>query len=651
MTKPTHQRHVYLKMKDRAEALDLFLSRFDPAVALETEIVATEDALDRVTAETVSAKASSPSFHCAAMDGYAVKAEETYGAHPDRPVRLEVGAQAQPVNTGQVMPAGFDGVIMIENVNEEGDRAILIEQPAYPWQHVRKVGEDVVTSELILPSNHPIGPYEIGALIAGGVYQVPVKKRPRVTIIPTGSELVTPEQARERDPEPGQIVEFNGRILAAMVRRAGGVPCLEKPVPDDYPLLRDAIKRAVSSDADAVIVNAGASAGSKDYTAMAVGELGEVLVHGVTIMPGKPTVLGVAGQKPLVGLPGYPVSAVVAFEAFVLPLLAAMLGVAPAARPTIAATPVAALPSKLGLEEFIRVKLGRVGQSVVAVPLKRGAGTITSLTRADGIVRVPVSSEGLEADQPVQAELLCCPEDVEGTIVAIGSHDNTLDLLADFIHRKDPKLYLSSGHVGSLGGLMAVKRGQAHLCGTHLLDPETGDYNFSYLDRYLPDTPLYLVNLVWREQGFIVLPQNPKNIKGVMDLIRDDVTIINRQTGAGTRILLDHSLEQAGLTARSIKGYDQIEYTHMAVAVAVLSGRADAGVGIYAAANALGLDFAPLIRERYDLVVPAEFWETDKIQTLVGIIRSDEFKRAVVKLGGYGLDQTGEVLLDPSGRR
>ncbi|MBU1741404.1 MAG: molybdopterin biosynthesis protein, partial [Proteobacteria bacterium] len=344
-------------------------------------------------------------------------------------------------------------------------------------------------------------------------------------------------------------------------------------------------------------------------------------------------------------------SAVAAFESFVLPLLCGLLGVAVPQRPRLEVVPVQPLPSKLGLEELIRVKLGRVGARVVAVPLKRGAGTITSLTRADGIVRVPLMSEGLEADAPVAAELLVRPEEIEGTIVCVGSHDNTLDVLADLVHRHDPELYLSSGHVGSLGGLMAVKRGQAHLCGTHLLDPATGDYNFSYLERYLADVPLYLVNLVFRDQGFIVPPGNPKGITGVEDLARDDVTLINRQPGAGTRILLDHCLAQAGLSAAGVNGYDQVEYTHMAVAVAVLTARADVGVGILAAARALELDFVPLIQERYDLVIPAEFWELAKLRTLLNVIGSDEFKRAVVALGGYGVDQTGRVLLDPSGRR
>ncbi len=651
MSKPIGERHVYLKMKDRDEALQIFLSRFDLPGSLLSQSIPTELALDRITARPVFALASSPPEHCAAMDGFAVVARETYGAHPDRPVRLILGRQAHPVNTGQLLPPATDSVIMIEHVVPEGDEAIVIDKPAPPWQHVRKVGEDLVKTELILPSGQMIGPFELGALIAGGVYQVEVKARPRVTIIPTGTELVTLEQARSRAPRPGQIVEFNAQVLAGLVVRAGGRPAIQAPLPDDYEAIAGALDRAVSGEADVVIINAGASAGSRDYTAAAVAALGRVLVHGVAVMPGKPTVLGEIKGKPVIGLPGYPVSAVVAFESFVQPLLAGMLGVAPPVRPVIPAVPVQPLPSKLGLEELIRVNLGRVGDRVVAVPLKRGAGTITSLTRADGIVRVPLLSEGLEADGPVPAELLRRPEDIEGTIVAVGSHDNTLDLLADLLHRTDPRLFLSSGHVGSLGGLMAVKRGQAHLAGTHLLDPETGDYNFSYLERYLAGVPLYLVNLVFREQGLMVLPGNPKGVAGVEDLTREDLTLINRQPGAGTRILLDHCLAQAGLSASSVTGYDQVEYTHMGVAVAVLSGRADVGVGIFAAAQALGLDFIPLVRERYDLVIPAEFWDLPRIRTLLAVIGSDHFQQAVLGLGGYGVEQTGRVLLDPSGRR
>jgi putative molybdopterin biosynthesis protein len=369
-----------------------------------------------------------------------------------------------------------------------------------------------------------------------------------------------------------------------------------------------------------------------------------VLVHGVTIMPGKPTILGVVEGRPFIGNPGYPVSAVISFEQFAEPLLARLLGVLPEERLKVTVTPSQAFPSRLGLEEFLRVKLGRIGEEIVAVPLPRGAGSITTLTRADGIIRIPADSEGVGTEERVEAELLRTPAQIEGTLVAIGSHDNTLDLLADFIRRKDPTVTLSSANVGSLGGLLTLRRGFSHLAGSHLLDTRTGEYNVSYLREHLKGVPLRLVNFVYREQGFLVPKGNPKKILGFGDLVRDDVVLVNRQLGSGTRILLDYHLKQEGLDPARIAGYDREEFTHMAVAVDVLSGRADVGMGIYAAARALDLDFVPVTTERYDLVIPERFWGDQKVKVLLEVLGDEDFRTAVAALGGYGVQQMGEVL-------
>ena len=308
--------------------------------------------------------------------------------------------------------------------------------------------------------------------------------------------------------------------------------------------------------------------------------------------------------------------------------------------------PAQNLPSKHGLTEYIRVTLGRVGDKVIATPLPRGAGTITSLVRADGLLVVPALSEGLEEERAVMAELLVTPEDIAGTLVVLGSHDNTLDLLASLLHRRDHRLRLSSGHVGSLGGLMALRQGRAHLGGSHMLDPETNTYNVPFIRRYLPDVPLKLINLAWRQQGLMVAPGNPLAIKDVRDLVRPGVRFINRQRGAGTRLLLDYLLQEAGLAPGQVQGYGREEYTHMAVAVNVFSGTADVGLGIYAAARALGLDFLPLLPERYDLVVPETTFAEPRFQTLLAVIRSRDFQEAAAALGGYDLKDCGEVLYE-----
>lgn len=610
-----------------------------------SESIPVAQALGRVTAAPVYAKLSSPRFHTAAMDGFAVLARNTFGAGPGREVRLRINSEAWSVNTGLPMPAGTDSVIMIENVHFIDDNEFEIDQGLVPWEHVRRVGEDFVASEMILPGRHIISPYDQGALLAGGINTVEVVERPRVLIIPTGNELVPYRDADEIGKMPGRTVEFNSVVLSSLVEQAGGVVETHEIVRDEFELVKAAVLEGVRSDAHVVVINAGSSAGSEDYTAAAISELGEVLVHGVAMMPGKPTVLGMVEGKPVIGSPGYPVSCVFSFEVFGVPLIEAMLGVPGSRRPIITAVSARKITSKLGREEFFRVKLGKVGDRIIAAPLPRGAGSITTLTRADGILRIPSRSEGIDQGSLVQVELLKQAAQIDRTVVVIGSHDLTLDVLTDeLIHYN---VFLSSSHVGSLGGLLALKSRSAHLATSHLLDPNTGVYNWTYLRRYIPDIPVRLIHGVMREQGFIVRKGNPKSIKGFDDLVRSDVIFVNRQAGAGTRVLLDYNLEFAGIDPHKINGYHTDEYTHLGVAIAVLSGVADVGMGVLAAAQALDLDFIPVATEQYDLVIPEEFFNTEIIQFVLATLRSDSFKKRVVALGGYSVDRTGEEVPPP----
>jgi len=631
-------------MKSLEEARAVFFDRFSFDGYLQPETIPAQGAASRVTAESVFARFSSPSYHAAAMDGIAVRAEATFGTTVDRPKQLRTGRDAFFVNTGQIMPEGTDAVIMIEHVVIVDEEIVQIESAAYPWQHVRKVGEDIVATEMIMPQNHLITPYEIGALLNGGIFDVKVKQKPRVLVIPTGSELIYHKELTSGAPPPGRVVESNSAIMGALIRGSGGEYLSHAIVPDIFEKILNAVREATAGDADIVIVSAGSSAGSEDYTAGVIAELGEVLVHGVTIMPGKPTLLGIINNKPVIGNPGYTVSAIVAFEKFVQPLICRMLGTREPLRPKIRVKTARKMASKLGIEEFIRVKLGRVKDTVVASSLPRGAGSVTTLTEADGIIRIPNHMEGIKAGEPVEAELLKDLAEIENTIVIVGSHDNTLDILANQMRVRDFRFGLSSSNVGSLGGLVALRNGYCHAAGSHLLDTDTDTYNISFVKRYLPDLRVKLVNLVYRQQGLIVPRGNPKGITGIEDLARDDITFINRQAGSGTRILLDYRLEKLDIKPEGIRGYDQDEFTHMSVAVSVLSGAADTGLGIYAAAKALDLDFVPIVTEEYDLVIPEEFFEDEKIELMLEVIRSQEFKELVAQLGGYDTSRTGTVL-------
>ena len=571
-----------MALKTLEEAKALFYSKFKADQRTAAEEISTADSQGRVTAEPLFARMSAPFYHSAAMDGIVVRAEATYGTTERHPKTLEIGRDAQWINTGQAIPEGFDAVIMVEKVHQLNEGEVEIRSPAYPWQHIRKVGEDIVATQLLLPQNHQIRPYDMGSLISAGIFSLKVWKKPEVVIIPTGSELVHHQEIRDPDQlKEGQIIEYNSLILAGLVRECHGIPSIYDIVPDLEENIREALERAVDSDADLIIVNAGSSAGSKDYTANIIGEMGEVLVHGVAMMPGKPTILGVIKGKPVIGNPGYAVSATLSFEEFIRPLLYSLQGYAAPKRRSIGVHPSRDISSKLGIEEFLRVNIGRVGDRTIATPLPRAAGSITTLTRAEGILRIPALSEGVTQNEEMEAELLVDEEEIFNTVVVIGSHDITIDVLADEIRRRGHNIRVSSGNVGSLGGLMALRKGSCHVAGSHLLDTKTGEYNVAYVKRYLKGISVSIFHLVLRDQGLIVAKGNPKKIRGINDLTSDDVAFVNRQAGSGTRVLLDYKLEEMGVKPESIKGYGHEEFTHMAVAVDVLSGAADCGLGIF----------------------------------------------------------------------
>jgi putative molybdopterin biosynthesis protein len=593
-------------MKTLEEAKEVFFARFKAEQRTAVEEISTEDSQGRVTAEPIFANMSAPFYHSAAMDGIVVRAEATYGTTETHPKTLEIGKDALWINTGQAIPEGFDAVIMVEKLHQLNEEEVEIRSPAYPWQHIRKVGEDIVATQLLLPQNHSIRPYDMGSLISAGIFSFKVWKKPRVVIIPTGSELVPHKEIRDPGQlKKGQIIEYNSLILAGLVRECHGIPIIYDIVSDLEEKIREAMKRAVDSEADLIIVNAGSSAGSKDYTANIIGELGEVLVHGVAMMPGKPTILGVVEGKPVIGNPGYAVSATLSFEQFIRPLIYSL-----------------------------------------QTPLPRAAGSITTLTRAEGILRIPALSEGVMQNEEMEAELLVDEEEILNTVVVIGSHDITIDVLADEIRRRGHSIRISSGNVGSLGGLMALRKGTCHVAGSHLLDTETGEYNIAYVKRYLKGISMSIFHLVLRDQGLILARGNPKGIGSIHDLTREDVTFVNRQAGSGTRVLFDYKLEQLGVMPEGIKGYGHEEFTHMAVAVDVLSGAADCGLGIFAAAKALKLDFIPIEKEQYDLIIPSSILENRNIQSILDTIESRSFKDRVIELGGYDPSKSGQFWME-----
>lgn len=653
---------IYLHDIPLSEAWERFIRSLESAgmwSPLGSEAIPLDRALGRVTAEAIWARQSSPGYHSAAMDGYAIRARSSDLASDRNPVVIRLGDPARYVDTGDPLPPGCDCVVPIEEVEPVGAtragralEAIRLRQSVAPWSHVRPMGEDMVATELVLPAGHTLRPVDLGAIAGCGHAQVLVRRRPSVAILPTGTELVPVGT----ETLPGQIVEYNSIVLAAQVESWGAQATRLPIVEDDEQQIRRAVASAAVSH-DLVLINAGSSAGSEDYTARVVESLGELLVHGVAVRPGHPVILGMLdrgaagnlmgdagarGRIPVIGVPGYPVSAALTGEIFVEPLLARWLG-RPALEPeTVQATLSRKIHSSMGDDEYVRVTVGKVGDRIIAAPLSRGAGVITSLVRADGIVRIPAGTQGLEAEENVQVELYRSPSAIGRTIVVLGSHDLTIDLMAQFLAGRGRRI--ASANVGSLGGLLALRRGEAHLAGSHLLDPETGDYNLSYIQRYLPDVPAVVIGLVDRAQGLLVAKGNPKGIRAIEDLARADVQFVNRQRGAGTRVLLDHLLEKRDLSAEHIRGYDHEEYTHLAVAAAVASGRADVGLGIQAAASALQLDFIHVADERYDLVIPEQHYSSPLLAPLLALLEDSEFRKAVGDLPGYGVDRMGTIV-------
>ncbi len=629
-------RNLYLSNTPIEEALEKYLAALG-TLRTYTELVATIEAPGRVTSSAVLARFNSPLYDSAAMDGIAVISAHTAGARETNPVKLLPERDFCVIDTGDPVRPPYDAVIMAEDIEPSSDGGLIIRAAASPWQHLRPVGEDIVRGEMILPSRHAIRAIDIGVLLSGGITQLEVLKKPRVAIIPTGTELVEPEA----EPKEGDIVESNSRMFEALVVEEGGCAERWKPVDDEYEDIKSAVLRAVG-ESDLVIVNAGSSAGTEDYTVHVLRELGEVVVHGVAMKPGKPVILARVCGKPVIGLPGYPVSAYLAYKNFVTPVLAGLTGKSAERSQSVRAVVTRRLVSSLKHREYVRVKLGRVGERLVAAPLSRGAGAAMSLVRSDGFCIIEQNSEGVEAGESAMIQLTRPLSELENCLVSIGSHDLILDVIADLLPERFAGFHLSSTHVGSMGGLMALKRGETHIVPIHLLDVDSGVYNIPVLKSMFPDMPMALIKGVGRTQGIMVQAGNPLDIRSVSDLVR--VRYVNRQRGAGTRVLLDYLLSCEGIQTSALQGYEREAATHMAVAAAVGSGSADAGMGVLSAARAMNLDFVPVRDEEYDFAIPLEYLELPCAKAFIEILRSAELHEKLDSLGGYTFTHAGDLI-------
>jgi putative molybdopterin biosynthesis protein len=656
---------IYLKdipLDDAIRRLESALMEIDSWRVLGVEeIQLDENAVGRVLAEPVWARINSPHYHASAMDGFAVRAEDTYSAGPTNPTILKMGKSTIYLDTGDPLPPGFNAVIPIENtepLDNTGGISHDIRQPdsirirasVPPWSYIRPVGEDYVATQLVLPEGQILRPVDLGAIAASGHSSVKVSRKPRVAILPTGTELVPVGSVLM----PGDILEYNSVVMAAQIKAMGADATRFPITQDDFEKIKEQVLSA-SKDFDLILLNAGSSAGSEDFSSRVVEDLGRLLVHGVAVRPGHPVILGLINPAdsnsssnkkpiPIVGVPGYPVSAALTVEIFVDPIISCWLG-----KPTLkyeseTAILTRKIVSPAGDDDFVRVVLGKVDGRLLAAPLSRGAGVISSLVKADGLVIMPRGVQGCDSGESVRVQLFRSRQELEKTIFCIGSHDMILDLLAQFLAKKDRRFV--SSNVGSQRGLISLQLREAHLAGSHLLDPDTGDFNISYIRKYIPDRSVRLVAFVHREQGLMVPRGNPHGIKSLKDIAEKHVRIVNRQRGSGTRVLFDYHLKNMGLPQNAFLGYEDEEYTHLGVAAAVASGRAYTGLGITAAAIALELDFVPLFTERYDLVIPLDYLEGDLLAPLMNVISLKEFKDSISALPGYDVSEMGKVIAD-----
>lgn len=620
-------KHNYLDNIPLEEAKEKFFSLISGDLKKATEEISTTDSVGRVLSAAVYAKICCPHYNASAMDGIAVKAKDTYSASENTPITL-TGDMYTVVDTGDAIPDGKDAVIMVEDLSFEEDSRVKIIASVHPFQNVRQIGEDICMGDMIAPSFAEITPSLCGAMLAGGITGVSVIKRPSVAIIPTGDEIVSPTD----NPQKGEIIEFNSSIFSGMLKEWGADTKVYPIIPDKKDLLKEAVRDA-SENYDAVLILAGSSAGRDDYTCDIIRELGTVCVHGIAIKPGKPAVLGRIGNAPVVGLPGYPVSAIVVMREIVRDLIAFLSHKTIRAEEKINAVLGKRIISSLKYREYVRVTLGKIGDSYVAVPLPRGAGIVTSFTKADGIIVVPQNCEGIEQGEAVEVVLVSGNKDIESSVIVTGSHDPIIDEINDLLKIKGYPFSVSSSHVGSMGALNAVKMNQAHLGGIHLLDTETGRYNESYVEKYLDSDSAVLIKGIGRIQGLMVEKGNPKNIKSFDDI--RGLRYANRQLGSGTRILFDYLLKAHNIGKDEIDGYRNEEFTHTAVAAQIAGGNADCGLGIYSAAQMYGLDFIEITVEEYDLIVNKAFIDTPMYNAFMEVFHSDELKKRMMKMGGY----------------
>lgn len=627
-------RNLYLKSVSIEEAHHLFNRIKQTQMKyVKTEIIDTKDAYDRVLSEAIFAQKSVPAFPSAAMDGIAIASSRTQKASDHHPLILNKN-DYQVIDTGDIIKSPYDCVIMAEDCIET-EKGLQIIKAAVPYENVRPIGEDVVEGELIFPMEHVLDVMDLSVLIASHVQSVSVYKQVRIGIIPSGDEIKNIDDLSDE----ADIIESNSYLFSSWSKKAKAIPTTY-PIVEDVPeKIEAALKKALAEN-DVVIINAGSSAGRDDYSSSIIEKLGKVYVHGIAIKPGKPAILGQVGHQAVFGVPGFPVSAHIIFEEFIYPFLLQLNHRPLERKEELIARSNRTIISSLKSKEYVRVKVAKLNGQYVATPLARGAGMMMSVIKSDGYALIDQNSEGIKANDPVKVQLNKSIDEIDHTLVAIGSHDLLMDLIRNALKAHGSRTSLSSIHVGSYAGILALSKHESKLAMSHLLDKE-GTYNLSSIKPLFKEA-VVLIKGVKRIQGFIVKKGNPLNIHSIQDL--KNVRYINRQKGSGTRFLLDYLLEQEKISSDLIQGYGKEVSTHLAVAASVASDEADVGLGVFSAAQVMNCDFIELAEEDYDFVCYKDQLYDQDIQDFIDILKNDSFIRQLQNLGGYKVVEAGRVI-------
>ncbi|MEM2910736.1 MAG: molybdopterin biosynthesis protein [Nitrososphaerota archaeon] len=641
---------IFHRMVSVEDALNLVRENLGRIGPLGVEEVGLIEAPGRVLAEEIYAKVDSPPFDRSTVDGYAVDAKDVYGASESEPACLTVSGKAEvgsiptaeaggrrcvETATGAPLARGANAVVMVEYTKRVGDK-VYVYKPVAPGENVSQTGSDITAGDVVIRKGKVISPSDIAVLAALGYKSVKVYRKPRVAVLSTGNELVEPGQPLSH----GKVYDVNGYAITAMLREAGADAEFFGIVPDDYQALKQRIEHGLR-EYDVVVTSGSTSAGFGDAIYKVFAEHGAVVVHGLKLRPGKPTVMAVSRGKLLVGLPGFPLSAMMVFLNVAKPLISKMCGIEESDRFTLIKARMAyRMDVGKGVRELMPVQLVETEDCLVAYPIVLGSGSASAITMADGFVEIPEDKQYVEEDEVVDVKLLS-PLFRPHPLNVIGSHCPGIEVLLQASGLTASKVVT----VGSLGGWRALKRGEADICGTHLLDEETGKYNVHMPKKMGLEGLVEIYRGYVRRIGLLVKKNNPKNIRSMADLTRKDVVFVNRLRGSGARTLIDKLLREAGVTKPedTIKGYTYEAKTHTAVASAIAQGRADVGVAIEYVADIYGLEFMPLGEEIFDFVVRKDRLKKATVRRFLEALSSEAFRSGIQSLKGYAiLPETGQ---------